>query len=120
MEIRHLDRDQLGPENGYVQRLVPWDALNAPFEGAWCLIRPGTSSPKHAHHEYEIFIAVRGEALVEANGERRPFRVGDIVHFTPGTEHQVINEGSDGFEFYAVWWDQDMTSRFTARHHEPS
>jgi quercetin dioxygenase-like cupin family protein len=116
MEIRRLDRANLGPDNNYSQRLVPWPVLNAPFEGAWCLIKPGASSPRHAHHEYEIFIAVRGEAVLESHGERTRFAPGDIVHFPPHTEHQVINETEEEFEFYAVWWDQDMTGRFTERH----
>ena len=44
MEIRRLDRASIGPENSHVQRLVPWAPLNAPFEGAWCVIRPAHRS----------------------------------------------------------------------------
>ena len=48
MEIRRLDRAALGPVNNWSQRLVPWAALNAPFEGAWCVVRPGGESQRHA------------------------------------------------------------------------
>lgn len=117
MEIRRLDRERLGPDNNHSQRLVPWAALNAPFEGAWCLIKPGASSVRHAHHEYEIFIAVSGSAVLESKGERTTFEPGDVVHFPPFTDHQVINESTDeDFEMYTVWWDTDMSSAFTARH----
>jgi mannose-6-phosphate isomerase-like protein (cupin superfamily) len=112
MEIRSIDRDALGPENGFSEPLVPWPALSAPFEGAWCVIGPSSSSKRHAHHEHEIFIAMAGEAFLESAGERVVFRKGDIVHFPPHTDHQVINEGTEDFEMYAVWWDSDMASRF--------
>ncbi|WP_436494335.1 cupin domain-containing protein [Actinokineospora sp. HUAS TT18] len=116
MEIRGLDRDRLGPDNNHSQRLLPWSALNAPFEGAWCLIKPGTSSVRHAHHEYEIFIAVTGTAVLESEGERTTFTAGDVVHFPPFTEHQVINDGAEDFEMYTVWWDMEMSKVFAARH----
>ena len=41
MHFRHLDRAALVHENGlHAQRLLPWPALNAPFEGSWCVIAP--------------------------------------------------------------------------------
>jgi mannose-6-phosphate isomerase-like protein (cupin superfamily) len=117
MEIRKLDRSQLRHENGLdAQRLLPWPVLNAPFESSWCVIRPGTASTAHAHHEYEIFIAVSGAAVLESGGERAPFLAGDTVHFPPGVPHRVINESDQDFEMYSVWWDEDMTQRFVLRH----
>jgi mannose-6-phosphate isomerase-like protein (cupin superfamily) len=116
MEIRSLDRARLRHENGLdAQRLLPWPALNSPFEGSWCVIRPGTASTPHSHHEHEIFIAIDGEAVVVAGPERVPFVAGDIVYFTPGVEHQVVNAGDRDFEMYSVWWDPDMCTRFTSR-----
>jgi mannose-6-phosphate isomerase-like protein (cupin superfamily) len=117
MEIRKLDRDAMPEEYGVsVQRLVPWAALNAPFEGAWCVIAPGQATDAHSHHEYEIFIAISGEGALEAEGERRSFLPGDIVHFRPGVHHQVINAGPDDFQFYSVFWDTEMSGKFAARH----
>ncbi|HEV2781552.1 MAG TPA: cupin domain-containing protein [Actinophytocola sp.] len=116
MEIRKLDRERLGPDNNHSQRLMPWSAVNAPFEGAWCVIKPGASSVKHAHHEYEIFIAMSGEAVLESADERITFVAGDIVHFPPFVDHQVINESGTDFEMYTVWWDTEMSEKFVARH----
>lgn len=115
MDIRRLDPARLGPDNNYSQRLLPWPTLNAPFEGAWCVIKPGASTIKHAHHEYEIFVAASGEALLESRGERTRFRPGDVAFFPPHTDHQVINEGSEDFEMYTVWWDREMSDRFRGR-----
>lgn len=115
VELVHLDRDGLRHEYGVdVQRLVPWAALNAPFEGAWAVVRPGTSATLHSHHEHEIFVAVRGEAIVECDGDQAPFRTGDIALFKPGQQHRVLNDGNEDFEFYSIWWDRAMAERFTA------
>lgn len=117
MERKPLLRDQLTFENGlHAQRLLPWTNLNAPFEGSWCVIAPGTSSTAHAHHEYEIFIAVTGEAVLDSGGRREPFKAGDIVYFEPGVAHAVINDSSEPFEMYSVWWDLNMAERFMTRH----
>lgn len=59
IEIRSLDRAHLTEAYGVAsERLLPWAILNAPFEGAWCVLRPGDESAAHAHHEYELFIAM--------------------------------------------------------------
>jgi len=116
MHIRTLDRAQLTHENGLdAQRLFPWPALDAPFEGSWCVIAPGTTSSPHAHHEHEIFIAVSGEAVVDADGETRPFQAGDVAFFPPGVTHCVRNDGDRAFEMYSLWWDDAMGARFAAR-----
>jgi mannose-6-phosphate isomerase-like protein (cupin superfamily) len=117
MHFRRLDRDNLVHEYGADgQRLLPFPELNSPFEGAYAVVRPGTATTPHSHHEYEMFIAVKGEAVLESGGRREPFRAGDVVHFPPHHEHQVINESEKDFEFFSVWWDEEMTHRFQARH----
>lgn len=117
MEIHRLDRANMPSEYGVqVQRLMPWAALNAPFEGAFCVIEPGGATDPHAHHEYEIFLAVSGEGELESEGERAPFLPGDLVHFPPGRNHQLINAGTDDFQFFSVWWDADLASQFGLRH----
>jgi mannose-6-phosphate isomerase-like protein (cupin superfamily) len=117
MELRALQPEQLVHENGAEgKRLVPWPALNAPFEGAWVVVRPGRATGSHAHHEYEIFIAMTGEAELDSAGEQRPFRAGDVVHFPPHTDHRVINNSTSDFQFYCIWWDTDMSAQFTQRH----
>jgi len=117
MEIRNLDRDNLRPDNHLLaQRLMPWPVLNAPFEGSWCLVQPGSASGPHGHHEYEIWIAMTGAATIICDGEQRPFVAGDIVHFTPGSVHQVINDSDADFQMYSVWWDAELADQFTKRH----
>ena len=117
MEIRKLDRAGLKPDNGLMaQRLLPWPVLNAPFEGSWCVVAPGAESGAHGHHEYEIWVAMTGRAEIVSEGRRTPFEAGDVVHFPPGVRHQVVNRGEADFQMYCVWWDHDMTERFSQRH----
>ncbi len=115
-EIVHLDRDNLLHEYGLdTQRLFPWAVLNAPFESSWAVARPRTASTLHSHHEHEIFIAVRGEAVIECDGEPTAFKAGDVSFFRPGHQHRLLNDGDEEFVFYSVWWDAEMSERFLAR-----
>lgn len=119
MEIRSLDRAHLTREYGIdAERLLPWSALNAPFEGAWCVLRGGDASTAHAHHEYEMFIAMTGRATLEVDGARCGFVAGDIVYLVPGSTHRLINDNAADFEYYGIWWDPDMSATFLARHRE--
>jgi quercetin dioxygenase-like cupin family protein len=70
----------------------------------------------HSHDEYEIFVALTGQATLIADRERTPFAAGDIAHLPPGSRHYVV--GSDGadFEFYAIWWNTELSREFVARH----
>jgi mannose-6-phosphate isomerase-like protein (cupin superfamily) len=119
IEIRSLDRENLTRAYGLdSERLLPWPVLNAPFEGAWCVLRPGDESTAHAHHEYEIFIAMAGSSTLTVDGRPFEFAAGDIVHLPPGCTHRVNNDGTEDFEYYGVWWDADMSAKFLARHEE--
>jgi mannose-6-phosphate isomerase-like protein (cupin superfamily) len=117
VEVVRLRRDTLLHEYGVdTQRLQPWDVLNAPFEGSFAVVRAGTHSTLHSHHEHEIFIGLRGEAVIECDGQRAPFRAGDVAFFKPGLQHRVLNDGGEDFEFYSVWWDEKMAEGFIARN----
>jgi mannose-6-phosphate isomerase-like protein (cupin superfamily) len=119
IEIRKLDRANLTKAYGLdSQRLQPWPAVNAPFEGAWCILRPGNESTPHAHHEYEVFIAMAGSAALDVDGLRYDFVAGDIVHLPPGCVHKVVNGSAEDFEYYGIWWDAEMSAKFLAQHAE--
>jgi mannose-6-phosphate isomerase-like protein (cupin superfamily) len=115
MDIRNLDRDSLQAEYGVLtQRLLPWPALRAPFEGAWAVLEPGAATTPHFHHEHEIFIAAAGTATITSDGRLSPFGAGDIAYLPPGETHQIVNVGEGDFRMYSVWWDPEMAERFTA------
>jgi mannose-6-phosphate isomerase-like protein (cupin superfamily) len=113
MEVRALDTENLHAEYGVLtQRLLPWPALRAPFEGAWAVLEPGAVTTAHAHHEHELFIATLGTATISAGSDVRPFNAGDTAYLSPGETHQIVNVGDGEFRMYSVWWDADMATRF--------
>ncbi|CAI0834453.1 cupin domain-containing protein [Serratia ficaria] len=117
--FKPLDRTKMRFENNlHAQRLMPWPELNAPFESSWCVIAAGTASTPHEHHEYEIFVAIKGEAFIVCEGEKTRFKAGDTVQFPPFTRHCVLNESLEPFEMYSIWWDAEMSSHFAQRHQQ--
>jgi mannose-6-phosphate isomerase-like protein (cupin superfamily) len=119
VDIVHLQPDNLLHEYGlHTQRLQPWDVLNAPFESSWALARPRSRSTLHSHHEHEIFIAVRGSAVIECDGDETPFMAGDVAFFQPGKRHRLLNDGDQEFVFYSVWWDEEMSERFLTQNRQ--
>jgi mannose-6-phosphate isomerase-like protein (cupin superfamily) len=113
VDIRKLEQENLTRAHGLDLKLLqPWHGLDAPFRGAWCVLRPGDASRPHAHHEHEIFIGMAGRAEVVSGGRRHEFVAGDIVFMRPGMEHQVVNEHDEDFSYYAIWWDRAMSEEF--------
>jgi mannose-6-phosphate isomerase-like protein (cupin superfamily) len=92
--------------------LQPWQGLNAPFRGAWCVLRPGDASSPHAHREHEIFIGMAGRAEVVIGETRYEIAAGDIVRMRPETEHRIVNGHDEDFSYYAIWWDRVMADEF--------
>ncbi|OMQ27060.1 cupin domain-containing protein [Serratia oryzae] len=93
-------------------RLLPWDGMNAPFGGAWCVVHPGTESRRHSHDEYELFIAIHGHAEVRIGERFIEAEKGDLVLLPLNTEHSVRNNSNEDFHFYSIWWDKKSASQF--------
>lgn len=111
MFIKKLSEDSLTHENGLdAQRLLPFPAV-IPFEASWCVIRPGTESSPHAHHESEIFVAIQGSARLVSSDQSAPFNRGDTAFFPPNTVHKVVNDTDSDFVMYSIWWDDEMSRR---------
>jgi len=106
--------DRAAPDGA--KPLSSWPALNAPFEGELCVVKAHSAVLRHAHREYELLVALAGEAVVESKMERMIIRRGDIVHFTPFVDHQVVNRSDKDFEMLSVRWSRDQCDRFLRRH----
>ncbi|MET9886645.1 cupin domain-containing protein [Streptomyces sp. NPDC006430] len=115
MTIRTGEPDNAVRAHGLDLKLLqPWPGLEAPFRGAWCILRPGDVSEAHAHHERELFIALSGRAEVVCNGRRHALAAGDIALMRAATEHFVVNEHDEDFSYYAIWWGRSMSEDFLA------
>jgi L-ornithine N5-oxygenase len=112
--VKRFDVKGLVYENGLrAQRLLPFPVMT-PFESSWCVLAAGSASTPHAHHEHEIFVALEGEAVIEADGQEMAFSRGDTAYFEPGTRHRVVNCGKQDFVMYSIWWDDAMSLRHLA------
>jgi mannose-6-phosphate isomerase-like protein (cupin superfamily) len=119
VDIRRADHENLVRAYGLEMKLLyPWDGLTAPFEGAWCVLRPGDTSVTHAHHEHEIFIGMTGRAEVVTPDERYSFNAGDVAFLRPGIEHHLTNTHDEDFAYYAIWWDRAMSEGFVKQEEE--
>ncbi len=49
----------------------------------------------HSENAQEAFLVLSGECLLLIEGEERPLRQWDFVHFPPGTRHVVVGAGEE-------------------------
>jgi len=62
------------------------------------VLRPGTGSPEHTLTTDEAFVALRGTARVELEGEMHRVSAGDCLIVAPGRRFRIANEGPETFE----------------------
>ncbi|WNV85220.1 cupin domain-containing protein [Umezawaea sp. Da 62-37] len=120
VQIHRLENERVARMYGLeLKMLHPWPGLVTPFQGAWCVLRPGDVSMAHAHHDHEIFIVMAGRGRVVGDGQEHEISGGDIAFMRPGTTHHVLNHGDEDFSYYAIWWDRAMAGEFIARDRTP-
>jgi uncharacterized cupin superfamily protein len=56
----------------------------------------------HAEDGQEDFLILSGEGLLLVEGEERPVKAWDFLHFPPGTEHILVGTGERPCVFLAV------------------
>jgi|RhiMetdeSRZDD1v2_1073273.scaffolds.fasta_scaffold12558_2 oxalate decarboxylase/phosphoglucose isomerase-like protein (cupin superfamily) len=105
------------------KRLLPWNGLNAPYGGAYCIVRKGTRSLSHINEplgEAELFIGISGVGKVWVGQTSYEVQKGDTLFIPPGTTHYVENESAEDFHFYAIWWDIGSATSYikTMMNHE--
>jgi oxalate decarboxylase/phosphoglucose isomerase-like protein (cupin superfamily) len=102
--------------------LLPWEGVNVPFEGAYCIVRPHSKSLEHINFplgEQELFICISGEANVVIGDNRLAAKKGDVFVVPPNTMHSVENTLDEPFHYYAIWWNRQGALRFLDRHGDP-
>jgi uncharacterized cupin superfamily protein len=58
------------------------------------VLRPGQANGLyHRESNQEDFLVLAGECLLLVEGEERPLRTWDFVHYPPGTEHIFVGAG---------------------------
>lgn len=67
------------------------------------LLSPGAYIPKHRHPTIEHEqVMVRGEMVIDLDGEQRTVRAGDAIYIPAGCAHSYSNRGAAEVEFLCV------------------
>ena len=96
--IREHDAPRFGDDG------VSVTGLASPSRGcatvsAWrVVLDPGAASPEHTLTSDEAFIALRGSAHVELEGEADELRAGDCLVVAPQRRFTIRNDGPEPFE----------------------
>ena len=87
-----------------LQLLSPHNSQSTRITITRVTVEPGSIQPRHAHENSEqAWIALSGTGtLLLGDGERRPFRVGDVVRFEDGDVHGLENKSAEPFVYLAV------------------
>lgn len=78
--------------------------LKTPFGHAYGYLTKGNAMIPHKHHEDEIYIMLKGQALMTIGEESRLLDSGDVVAIPPDVLHTLEAE-TDEFLWAAIWWD---------------
>ncbi len=96
--IREQDAPRFGQDGVEVTGLAS-PSRGSDSVSAWrVLLQPGAGSPEHTLTSDEAFVALRGSAHVELEGEIHELRAGDCLVVAPQRRFTIRNDGSEPFE----------------------
>ncbi len=68
--------------------------LGAGYCGKYLFVFDGQQCPAHSHaHKHETFFVVKGEVILNVNGEDRRMKAGDVLAMPPGDVHSFTGRG---------------------------
>lgn len=86
---------------GQILREIPRGSDH--FSGAHVLTNPGQSSDLHMHKEmYEVYIILRGDAILEVGDTLYRVKPGVVQLVGPGVYHRLSNDGLVGVEYLVL------------------
>lgn len=67
------------------------------------ILKPGNSIGLHEHvGDFETYVILSGEGLVNDNGEEKSVKAGDVIITKNGEKHSIENTGTVDMEFMAL------------------
>jgi mannose-6-phosphate isomerase-like protein (cupin superfamily) len=78
--------------------------MNAPFEMAYFIVKPGEKTDKHNHFEKEIFFCLEGKGICETDDRIFKFSKHNTWILMPYQNHVISNRGDNNTVLMAVWW----------------
>jgi mannose-6-phosphate isomerase-like protein (cupin superfamily) len=98
MIIREQDAPRFGDDGVSVTGLASPSRGCASISAWRVVLEPGAASPEHTLTRDEAFVALRGTARVELDGEAHDVRAGDCLVVAPDRAFRIRNDGAEAFE----------------------
>ena len=96
--IRDHDAPRFGDDGVSVTGLASPSRGCASISAWRVVLEPGAASPEHTLTSDEAFVALRGTAHVELEGEAHDLGVGDCLVVAPERPFRIRNDGPEPFE----------------------
>jgi putative monooxygenase len=92
-----LEQPELNQIRKVFQLITPETVGSKHLTAGMTIFSPGEASSLHNHpHSEEMNVVIRGSGeVVDAQGNRRPFREGDFLFIPEGEYHQHVNTGDE-------------------------
>ncbi len=75
----------------------------AHFSIAMTILKPGSNVKRHFHQESdEIYVIVNGSGVMTVDDDSFHIASGDVVLIVPGERHEVVADGIEDLEFFAI------------------
>jgi len=96
--IRAQDAPRFGADGVRVTGLASPSRGCASISAWRVVLEPGAASPKHTLTTDEAFVALRGSARVDLDGQAHDLGAGDCLVVAPDRPFRIRNEGGEPFE----------------------
>ncbi len=108
MQVRRFDSPEMQRvlEGIFCGAVLPErEGSPAPFKAIWVRMEKGRDTPRHRHHEEEIFVVTQGLGLATSGGEEVEVRAGDVLFFPPLHHHTIRSIGEEDLVFLDIYWE---------------
>lgn len=105
MQVRGKnDAPRLSRGDGLVCRIMHSERSDPETEltVTWVDVKEGGRQKLHSHDPEQVYIVVRGEAVMTVDDEEREVRAGDLIHVPPNAEHAIKNTGDGTLEYISA------------------
>lgn len=69
----------------------------------WAVAEPGSEQRSHLHAGCEqVYVIIKGSGVMYVSGDERRVEEGDLVFIPPGSEHGLLNDGTDELVFVSA------------------
>lgn len=68
----------------------------------WVEVEPDARQKLHSHDPEQVYLVVRGEAVMTVDGKEREVMEGDLIHVPRHAEHGIRNTSDETMEYISA------------------